>query len=319
MARTEPFDAAPDNEADLPYQGIGAELRAAREAATQSVDLVASTLRIRRPHIQAIEEGRFQDLPGQVYAIGFVRAYAEYLHLDADSVIERFRDESDGPSAKFELHFPEPAARRTRLDARALALGLLIAAGAYGTWHYLQTRGELPRELIGLVPPNLVVDAENAIVGTPAAEPASATESVDTTSPRDSVADGLRSMVGAAITAVETRRAGIADAGSEDTANRPDMEPSDGSDPGIVPEATMFGAPTAPGVTALRTPEGRVSEVVDGETSRIPTEPRVLRPGSNWPVSQAPRTQTVRRLWASTATVSLRARLQSAWKLLAAK
>lgn len=105
----------------------------------------------------AIEDGRFLDLPGQVYAVGFIRAYADYLELDSDIVIARFHEEADGPEQKLELQFPAPANRRSRLDLRALLVGLIIAVGAYGVWNYLQTDGEMPRELVAVVPPNLLV------------------------------------------------------------------------------------------------------------------------------------------------------------------
>lgn len=161
MGRIEPYVSAIHDDADSPYHGVGAELRAAREAVGQSADQIASALRIRRKHVEAIEDGRFQDLPGQVYAVGFIRAYADYLELDSDIVIARFHEEADGPEQKLELHFPEPAIRRSRLDLRALLVGLIIAVGAYGVWNYLQTDGEMPRELVAVVPPNLLVSNVN--------------------------------------------------------------------------------------------------------------------------------------------------------------
>lgn len=287
MARTEPYVSAPPGAADLPYQGIGAELRAAREAAAQSADLVASTLRIRRPHIQAIEEGRFQDLPGQVYAIGFIRAYAEYLHLDGDLVVERFREEADGPSPKLELHFPEPATRRSRLDLRALLVGLIIAVGAYGTWNYVQTRGQLPRELVAMVPANLLVaSAENAVTGMPAAAPAETSAPSSTDAPEGSLSSGLRS----AITAVETRRAADDDFGLNDASDR-----ANSASTTVTAEDSMRAASTAPMITALRAPERVVSDA-EGESTDIADVPRVLRAGDNLPASQPSGTETVQRL-----------------------
>src|ERR1041384_4816030 len=70
--------------ADASYSGIGATLQAARERAGASVAAVAGTLRVQPAHLAAIEQGRFGELPGQVYVIGFVRSYAEYLGFDGE-------------------------------------------------------------------------------------------------------------------------------------------------------------------------------------------------------------------------------------------
>ena len=68
-------------------KNISAFLRNVRRR--QKVDLrdVAAKLNIRLIHLQAIEEGRFADLPGPTYVIGFVRAYAEFLKLDQQAVV----------------------------------------------------------------------------------------------------------------------------------------------------------------------------------------------------------------------------------------
>ena len=52
--------------------GIGALLRASRMRIGEDLRDVAGMLRIRYPYLEAIEEGRFSDLPGQAYAVGFV-------------------------------------------------------------------------------------------------------------------------------------------------------------------------------------------------------------------------------------------------------
>ena len=61
---------------------VGAELRHARERLGWTVAQVAESLRIRQPYLAAIEEGRLGELPGNAYAMGFVRTYATALGLD---------------------------------------------------------------------------------------------------------------------------------------------------------------------------------------------------------------------------------------------
>jgi cytoskeleton protein RodZ len=70
---------------------VGGELRAARTRRGDDLAAVSRVLRIRKDHLEAIEENRFDDLPGRTYAVGFVRSYAEYLGLDARECVERLK------------------------------------------------------------------------------------------------------------------------------------------------------------------------------------------------------------------------------------
>ena len=49
---------------------------------------IAEDLRIRYEHLLALEETRFDDLPGPTYVVGFLRSYATYLGLDAEQLIQ---------------------------------------------------------------------------------------------------------------------------------------------------------------------------------------------------------------------------------------
>lgn len=58
---------------------LGLEVRRVREGREVSVAQASEATRIRIPHIEAIEEGRVEDLPGRVYARGFLRSYLSFL------------------------------------------------------------------------------------------------------------------------------------------------------------------------------------------------------------------------------------------------
>jgi cytoskeleton protein RodZ len=77
---------------------VGGELRAARMRRGDDLSAVSRVLRIRKDHLEAIEENRFDDLPGRTYAVGFVRSYAQYLELDARECVERLKAGLSGRS-----------------------------------------------------------------------------------------------------------------------------------------------------------------------------------------------------------------------------
>lgn len=145
------------------YVGVGASLRQSRVESGRDLSEASEALRIRRPHLRAIEEGRFDELPGQAYALGFVRAYAEYLELDSDWVIDRFREEVDPGDANQDLHFPEPPpVRDWRPRIGVAGAALALAAVAYGGWYYVQNRGEPRDGPVSEAPPDLLGETASA-------------------------------------------------------------------------------------------------------------------------------------------------------------
>lgn len=72
---------------------LGTTLRRRRLERDLSLGGVARILRIHPRYLAALEAGRFQELPGRIYAIGFVRAYAKHLGLDAEEAVVRLKGE----------------------------------------------------------------------------------------------------------------------------------------------------------------------------------------------------------------------------------
>ena len=66
---------------------IGSQMAALREQFGLTPQEVSERLHIRTRYIHAIEEGRYDLMPGKVYARGYVHSYAEFLGLDADQVV----------------------------------------------------------------------------------------------------------------------------------------------------------------------------------------------------------------------------------------
>ena len=100
---------------------IGATLREARERRGLTAEDVHRSLRIRARYLQALEDERWELLPGEAYAKGFLRSYAEFLGLEGSLFVDELK-------ARIALRDAEPVRpdfrrrRRPRLLGRA-ALG----------------------------------------------------------------------------------------------------------------------------------------------------------------------------------------------------
>jgi cytoskeleton protein RodZ len=141
----------------------GAELKAARERLGLSLRDVAVNLRIRLPHLEALENGRIAALPGNAYALAFVRTYATSLGLDAEQMVRRFKSDAGEFSRRTELVFPVPMPERGLPAGAVVLLGLILAVGAYTSWYRLSGEGRLPAETSAAIPERLASLAEQAM------------------------------------------------------------------------------------------------------------------------------------------------------------
>src|SRR5712691_8410948 len=71
---------------------LGSSLRDARRKRGLELDAVQRTTRIRKRYLEAMEEERFDLLPGVAYARGFLREYADLLGLDSSLYVHEYND-----------------------------------------------------------------------------------------------------------------------------------------------------------------------------------------------------------------------------------
>lgn len=137
------------------YGSIADTLRLARQEHGQDLRTVAQVLRIRFAYLEAIEAGDFDKLPGVAYALGFLRTYAEFLGLDGDEIVERFKHESQGSEPKLDLVFPEPVGQNRIPGGAIILISALLLGVAYGGWFYLSSEGKSVADLIPPLPERL--------------------------------------------------------------------------------------------------------------------------------------------------------------------
>jgi cytoskeleton protein RodZ len=142
----------------------GGDLRAARERVGWSLEDMATALRIRVQYLEALEAGRISELPGNTYALGFLRTYASALGLDPNEIARRFKAEAaEVVNRKTELAFPVPVPERGVPTGAVVLLGALLVVGVYAGWYRLSGDGVLPAETSTQVPQHLEPLAEQAV------------------------------------------------------------------------------------------------------------------------------------------------------------
>jgi len=160
---------------------VGSILRNAREArGDKSISEIAEDIRVRPHQLQALEDDDYDKLPGMIYATGFIRAYAKYLDLDGEELVDRFRRTARTEDLEARLAFPEPM-EDPRIPRRSLvAVACTLALAIYGTWYGLSGTGDAGFEEVPSVDSRLAgvfedAEAEPAETGTSANQTSSVT------------------------------------------------------------------------------------------------------------------------------------------------
>jgi cytoskeleton protein RodZ len=131
--------------------GVGRELAAAREARGLALADVAQQLKFAPRQLEALEQERFDALPGATFARGMVRSYARLLKLDPEPLVERVASRFEVPDSNrlaARYHQPVPfsdSARSSTFVYLGISAGVLALVGAVAFgWHQERTAAVKP-------------------------------------------------------------------------------------------------------------------------------------------------------------------------------
>jgi cytoskeleton protein RodZ len=140
-----------------PGRAVGRLLHDQREAQGLRLSDIEKSLRIRRPHLEAIEEGRFDMLPGAAYIPAFLRAYATHVGLDPEKVMTAYHLSGPVP-IKRPITMPAdfPIVEKRAPIGLAVLTVLLVVGVGYAAWHYLPREQPVVAEKVPPVPDRLL-------------------------------------------------------------------------------------------------------------------------------------------------------------------
>lgn len=128
---------------------FGAKLKQQRELRGVTLEEISQSTKIGSRFLRALEDDRFDQLPGGIFNKGFIRAYARSVGLDEEEAVAGYLEATgagpDKPEAPIEL--PEIRAETANgpfeLPWGALAIVLLIAALALGVWGFFSRQSTI--------------------------------------------------------------------------------------------------------------------------------------------------------------------------------
>src|SRR3954470_3589624 len=124
---------------------IGAQLRETRMRRRIDISEVEAATKIRAKYLRALENEEWSLLPGPTFVKTFLRTYAEYLDLDARSMVEEYRQRYERPATTELTPFGPgmggrpPRRRRPVLGPWVLVAGVFV--GLIAALYVLGTSG----------------------------------------------------------------------------------------------------------------------------------------------------------------------------------
>jgi cytoskeleton protein RodZ len=100
---------------------FGEKLKQEREKRKMTLEQISASTKIGTRLLQALEEDKFNQLPGGIFNKGFVRAYSHCLGLDEDQTVAEYLEASgDAPPPRTEIPIREDEARENEEHLRRL-------------------------------------------------------------------------------------------------------------------------------------------------------------------------------------------------------
>jgi cytoskeleton protein RodZ len=125
-------------------ESIGEKLRLAREKNTYTIEQVARDTHVAKRFLKALEDEDFSAFPGETYAMGFLRNYAEYLGLNAEELVGLYRNMKiqEQPLPMTELLDARPKVNTRLLLIIVVAAVVVLGAGGYLVYRAVSPRGK---------------------------------------------------------------------------------------------------------------------------------------------------------------------------------
>lgn len=120
-------------------QTLGEKLRALRRGQSVTLDIVERDTHIQRRYLEALEHGRYEELPEPMYTRNFIRAYARMLDADEQYFTELYEEECGRCDLLTPMRLPRQRVRKGSmfnvprvLAASVLVLVVFVVVGYFG-------------------------------------------------------------------------------------------------------------------------------------------------------------------------------------------
>ena len=130
---------------------VGQYLRKKRISKKHSLDIISNELKISKYILDTIENDEFDKNINKVFYIGHLRAYANFLNLNANEIIEQFKLQNSFENAEIHNQIPKPINQNSffRLNKYLSLTSILVI---FITFYFLFVKVEKPNPDYAIIP-----------------------------------------------------------------------------------------------------------------------------------------------------------------------
>jgi len=145
----------------LTSQTTGERLAKVREGGGLTLSEVARKTGVKLCYLEAIETGQYNELPGDIYTLEFVKAYARFLRLDAPEVVSRYVTERERYTPKAAK---KSAPRRWPKPAAVFRIMFVLAGGGALVYAFMLGRTFLQPPWLEVFSPAVYYESTGSLV-----------------------------------------------------------------------------------------------------------------------------------------------------------
>lgn len=149
---------------------LGEKLKKIREGAGVSLNEISKATKVRKVYLEKLEDGKFDELPPEVYVRGFLKSYAKYLGIELSDVMRLYEKEQGIAENMKKLNEPKQKKKRLQLPSLTItpsvfAVGTFILLVLAGFVYFYREVGKFSQEprLVILQPLNNVSIEGNTV------------------------------------------------------------------------------------------------------------------------------------------------------------
>ncbi len=114
---------------------LGEYLKRERELRGISLEEVSEGTKISKRLLVYMESGRWEELPGEVFAKGFLKSYAEFIGIAPEEILLRFEEEKSFEDSEGEPG-PDSEEKKRHIKGILIAVLILVALAILGYISY---------------------------------------------------------------------------------------------------------------------------------------------------------------------------------------
>lgn len=153
---------------------VAQRLKSARKKLEFNLEDAEKTTNIRLKYLEAFENGNFAVFPSEVYALGFLRRYCDFLNLNVEAIATQYKIERNAansliPEQKKDSFSPQSSAPRfdisiTPKTLAIIAVTIIVASLLVYIWWSVQKFSAPPKLIITKPTSNQVVTDDKLLI-----------------------------------------------------------------------------------------------------------------------------------------------------------